>query len=82
MVCILEQVRIHRFLEKAKRKHALNKNSEEGTEPEVKEEERLRKKVNVLMKKNKLQQVRKIVKHHDDSMSWGQVAQAKVYKLC
>ncbi|KAL3501558.1 hypothetical protein ACH5RR_036007 [Cinchona calisaya] len=75
---IEHEVRIHRFLEKTKRKNAMNKNSEEETEPEVKAQDRLRKKVNVLMKKQKLHQVREIVKHHDESKPWGQDAQVKV----
>ncbi|CAI9096396.1 OLC1v1032539C1 [Oldenlandia corymbosa var. corymbosa] len=74
---IENEVRIHRFLEKTKRKNSLNKNSE-GTESQAKEEEKLRKKINMLMKKQKLHQVREIVKHHDDLKSWGQDAQAKV----
>lgn len=78
MVYILEQVRIHRFLEKTKRKNAMNKKPEEETEPVAKAQDRLRKKVNDLMKKQKLRQVREIVKHHDDSKPWGQDAQVKV----
>ena len=58
MVSFLGQVRIHKFLEKTKRKNAMNKNPEKETEPVAKAEDRLRKKVNVLMKKQKLHQVR------------------------
>lgn len=75
---IEHEVRIHRFLEKTKRKNAMNKNPEEETEPVAKAQDKLRKKVNVLMKKQKLHQVRKIVKHHDGSRPWGQDAQVKV----
>ncbi|CDP00493.1 unnamed protein product [Coffea canephora] len=75
---IEHEVRIHKFLEKTKRKNAMNKNPEKETEPVAKAEDRLRKKVNVLMKKQKLHQVREIVKHHDASKPWGQDAQVKV----
>ena len=44
----------------------------------AKEQQRLRKKVTDLMKKQKLRQVRKIVKNQDNSRPWGQDAQAKV----
>lgn len=44
----------------------------------MKERERLRKKVKILMKKQKLQQVRKIVKQQDDEKPWGQDNLVKV----
>ncbi|CAA2967182.1 DNA-directed RNA polymerase 1, mitochondrial [Olea europaea subsp. europaea] len=75
---IEQEARIHRFLEKTKKKNALYKSSEEEPDPAVKEVERLRKKVNIFMKKQKLHQVRKIVKQQDDLMPWGQDAQVKV----
>lgn len=75
---MIDQVRIHKFLENCKRKNALNRVSDEGPDPDAKEQERLKKKVEILMKKQKLRQVRKIVKQHDDLKPWGQDAQLKV----
>uniref|UniRef100_A0A5B6YJ87 DNA-directed RNA polymerase N-terminal domain-containing protein n=1 Tax=Davidia involucrata TaxID=16924 RepID=A0A5B6YJ87_DAVIN len=75
---IEHEVRIHRFLEKTKKKNAPNKNHEEGSDPVSKEQQILRKKVTTLMKKQKLLQVREIVKGQDDSKPWGQDAQVKV----
>ncbi|KAI3452943.1 hypothetical protein Pfo_009606 [Paulownia fortunei] len=75
---IEHEVRIHNFLENSKRKDALNRTSEEEPDPAEKEQERLRKKVTILMKKQKLQQVRKIVRQQDDVKPWGQDAQVKV----
>lgn len=53
----------------------------DGEEKSVKDQEKLRKKVTSLIKKQKLRQVRSIVKGHDDSKPWGQDAQAKVCEL-
>ncbi|KAK4410406.1 DNA-directed RNA polymerase 1, mitochondrial [Sesamum angolense] len=75
---IEHEVRIHKFLENCKRKNALNRTSEEGPDPEAKEQERLSKKVKMLMKKQKIHQVRKIVRQQDDLKPWGQDAQVKV----
>ncbi|KAK4479843.1 hypothetical protein RD792_015386 [Penstemon davidsonii] len=75
---IEHEVRIHKFLENSKRKNALNKTSEEEPDPSEREQEKLRKKVKILMKKQKLQQVRKIVRQQDDLKPWGQDAQVKV----
>ncbi|CAK9142488.1 unnamed protein product [Ilex paraguariensis] len=72
------KVRIHRFLEKTKRKNALNNSPENGSDPVAKSQEKLRKKVTTLMKKQKVQQVRGIVKEQDDTKPWGQDAQVKV----
>ncbi|KAK6157754.1 hypothetical protein DH2020_012002 [Rehmannia glutinosa] len=77
-VSIVDQVRIHKFLENCKRKNALNRTCEEGPDPEAKEQERLKKKVKILMKKQKLHQVQKIVRQQDDVKPWGQDAQVKV----
>ncbi|CAK9142489.1 unnamed protein product [Ilex paraguariensis] len=74
----VNQVRIHRFLEKTKRKNALNNSPENGSDPVAKSQEKLRKKVTTLMKKQKVQQVRGIVKEQDDTKPWGQDAQVKV----
>lgn len=75
---LLHQARILRFLEKTKRKNSTNRSTAEEIEPVLKEQDKLRKKVNILMKKQKLQQVRKIVKHYDDLKPWGQETQIKV----
>lgn len=75
---MLHQARILRFLEKTKRKNSTNRSKEEEIEPALKEQDKLRKKVNILMKKQKLQQVRKIVKRYDDLKPWGQENQIKV----
>ncbi|KAH7840574.1 hypothetical protein Vadar_018774 [Vaccinium darrowii] len=75
---IEHEARIYRFLERTKKKNTLNKNPEEESDPVVKDEQKLRKKVNVLMKKQKVQQVRAIVKEHEDFKPWGQDGQVKV----
>ncbi|XAR65326.1 DNA-directed RNA polymerase [Bertholletia excelsa] len=75
---IEHEARIYRFLENTKTKNASNMNSEERSDSRVKEQQRLRKKVTILMKKQKLQRVRAIVKSHDDFKPWGQDAQVKV----
>lgn len=81
--CIIAkfQVRIHRFLEKSKKK--TEKEEEAGSEvkSEMKKEEFLRKKVKDLMKKQRHRQVQKIVKGQDSSKPWGQEAQAKVFLI-
>lgn len=69
------EARIRRFLEKSKKKHSLTVMNEGD---EAKAQERLRKKVTNLMKKQKVNQVREIVKFHDDSKPWGQDNQVKV----
>ncbi|KAJ6807007.1 DNA-directed RNA polymerase 1B, mitochondrial-like [Iris pallida] len=76
---IEQEARIHRFLEKTRKKTNRNKNSacEEGDNVTT-EQEILRKKVTLLMKKQKLHQVRKIVKGEDEAKPWGRDAQAKV----
>ncbi|KAJ9147463.1 hypothetical protein P3X46_029624 [Hevea brasiliensis] len=74
-----QEVRIHRFLEKTKKKRAgSEKNQEDESNGMVKEQQKLRKKVTDLIKKQKLPAVRKIVKGHDDSKPWSQDAKAKV----
>ncbi|KAF7133322.1 hypothetical protein RHSIM_Rhsim09G0120300 [Rhododendron simsii] len=75
---IEHEARIYRFLERTKKKNMENKNPEEESDSVVKDEQKLRKKVNVLMKKQKVKQVRAIVKEHDDVKPWGQDAQVKV----
>ena len=56
------QARIYRFLEKTKKNNALSDSLEETPGDIMKERERLRKKVKMLMKKQRLLQVRKIVR--------------------
>ncbi|KAJ6396295.1 hypothetical protein OIU77_021344 [Salix suchowensis] len=79
---IEEEIKIHNFLEKTKKKKENTdngKNSVEGETPAVmKVQEMLRKKVTDLIKKQKLPAVRKIMKGHDDSKSWSTDAKAKV----
>ncbi|XP_017975629.1 PREDICTED: DNA-directed RNA polymerase 2, chloroplastic/mitochondrial isoform X2 [Theobroma cacao] len=77
---IEQEVRIHKFLEKTKKKRVDKKNEDEGDKPnaEIKEQEKLRKKVTDLIKKQKLPAVRQIVKGQDDTKPWGQDAKAKV----
>lgn len=65
-------MRIHKFLEKSKKKPS----SDEDDEAKV--NERLRKRVTSLLKKQKVHEVRKIVRDQDDSKPWGQKNQVKV----
>lgn len=82
----MDQARINRFLEKTKKKKNLTDDkSEDISEPLAnelekvnKEKEKIRKKVTSLIKKQKLHQVRKIVKQQDNSKPWGQDAHVKV----
>ena len=73
------QVRIHRFFAKTK-----NKKKDSTTEDEsdshasAKAQERLRKKVNTLIKQHHVRKVRQIVKDDNDMKPWGQENQAKV----
>ncbi|XP_042481261.1 DNA-directed RNA polymerase 2B, chloroplastic/mitochondrial-like isoform X2 [Macadamia integrifolia] len=76
---IEQEVRIHKFLEKTKKKTEKDKKHQEGESDRVTiEQERLRKKVDNLMKKQKQRQLKYILKGQDDSKPWGQDAQAKV----
>ncbi|XP_057494062.1 DNA-directed RNA polymerase 1B, mitochondrial-like isoform X2 [Actinidia eriantha] len=70
--------RIHRFLERTKKKNTSKKNAEEESDPVTKEQQNIRKKVANLMKKQKVHQLRVIVKAHNDLKPWGQEAQIKV----
>lgn len=72
---IEHEAKIQRFLERPRKKGTLNSSNEDD---EAKVQERLRKKVTNLMKKQKVHQVREIVKGHDDSKPWGQDNQVKV----
>ncbi|KAJ6431989.1 hypothetical protein OIU84_019289 [Salix udensis] len=83
---IENEAKINKFLEKTKKRKNLTDKISEGEsgaaiyegEKLTKEQEKLRKKVTTLMKKQKVQQLRRIVKGHDDSMPWGQEAHLKV----
>ncbi|MBA0563332.1 hypothetical protein Golob_008314, partial [Gossypium lobatum] len=84
-VSYVDQARIQKFLEKTKKKNTTDKKSVTESEPETteqgklaKNEEKLRKKVTQLMKKQKVHQVREIVKGRDTSKPWGQEAHVKV----
>ncbi|XP_022728128.1 DNA-directed RNA polymerase 2B, chloroplastic/mitochondrial-like isoform X4 [Durio zibethinus] len=72
--------RIHKFLEKTKKKKVDKKNEDEDDESDaaIKVQERLRKKVTNLIKKQKLPAVRQIVEGQDDTKPWNQDAKAKV----
>lgn len=81
----MDQVRIQRFLEKTKKKNIIDKKpgGEYGPvadeqEKLIKGQEKLRKKVTQLIKKQKVKQVRGIVKEQDDSKPWSQEAHVKV----
>ncbi|XP_022728126.1 DNA-directed RNA polymerase 2B, chloroplastic/mitochondrial-like isoform X3 [Durio zibethinus] len=77
---IEQEVRIHKFLEKTKKKKVDKKNEDEDDESDaaIKVQERLRKKVTNLIKKQKLPAVRQIVEGQDDTKPWNQDAKAKV----
>ncbi|XP_022993982.1 DNA-directed RNA polymerase 2, chloroplastic/mitochondrial-like [Cucurbita maxima] len=76
---IEQEVRIHRFLEKMKKKkHDKDNENNDKPDSQLKEQERLRKKVTNLIKMQKLPAVRHIVKGADDSKPWGPDAKAKV----
>ncbi|WCJ35758.1 DNA-directed RNA polymerase 1 mitochondrial [Euphorbia peplus] len=81
---IEHEARIHQFLEKTKKKKKSGKKElEDESNPVIDEEvteeqQKLRKKVSYLMKKKKVQQVRGLVKAHDNSKPWGQEGQVKV----
>ncbi|XP_044480986.1 DNA-directed RNA polymerase 2, chloroplastic/mitochondrial-like [Mangifera indica] len=77
---IEQEVRIHKFLDKTKRKKG-NKNSKaagEESDAAITEQEKLRKKVTDLIKKQKLPAVRQIVKEQDDFKPWALDVKAKV----
>lgn len=65
-------------MEKTKKKNASSNDPDGRSKPVTNEQEKLRKKVTLLMKKQKLQQVRQIVKGQDNSKPWGQDAHVKV----
>ncbi|KAL2905252.1 DNA-directed RNA polymerase 1B mitochondrial [Bienertia sinuspersici] len=72
---IEQEVKIRRFLETSKRKPAAMNSGEDDA---AKAQQKLVKKVTTLIKKQKVQQVREIVKGQDDLKPWGQDNQVKV----
>ncbi|KAL9272323.1 DNA-directed RNA polymerase 2, chloroplastic/mitochondrial-like protein [Drosera capensis] len=77
---IEHEVKIYRYLEKTKNEKddRCSQSEEEGAEAGILDQARLRKRVNDLIKKQKLHAVEKIVKAQDDSEPWGTAARAKV----
>ncbi|XP_028792476.1 DNA-directed RNA polymerase 2B, chloroplastic/mitochondrial isoform X2 [Neltuma alba] len=77
---IEHEVRIHKFLEKTKKKNGDTAKKEGGDKVNAlsREQDKLRKKVTDLMKKQKLAVVRKMVKGQDDSKPWGSDNKARV----
>ncbi|KAK8964782.1 hypothetical protein KSP40_PGU012112 [Platanthera guangdongensis] len=76
---LLKQAKIYRFLLKTKKHTGSNKKGQDDTDdPVAKEEERLRKKVEDLMKRKKLPQLRSIIKGQDSARPWGPDIHAKV----
>ncbi|CAI0552881.1 unnamed protein product [Linum tenue] len=77
---IEQEIRIHNFLEKTKKKKDAKVEKREGDESGAveKEQEKLRRKVTELIRKQKLPAVRRIVKDYDESRPWSQEAKAKV----
>lgn len=74
----MHQVKIHRFLEKTKKKK-VSKEVDGSSDPLTKEQEKLNKQVTHLMKTQKIRAVKQIVKRQDDSKPWGLDAKAKVW---
>ncbi|KAF6168774.1 hypothetical protein GIB67_012172 [Kingdonia uniflora] len=82
-ICAMNQVKVHRFLEKTKTKTKTKtgkRKKEQEVEPNVvtSEQIRLRKKVEHLIKKQKIQQVRMALKSQDDPKAWGRDARIRV----
>ncbi|KAM6549324.1 hypothetical protein CsatB_021000 [Cannabis sativa] len=73
---IEQEVKIHRFLEKRDKKKVKLQESE--GESDSKEEDKLKKKVTNLMKKQKLRALRQVVNGQDASKPWGYAIKAKV----
>lgn len=77
---IEQEVRIHNFLERRKKKNVDKsmKIDGDGSANALEDEVKLRKRVTDLLKKQKLHVVKKIVKKQDESKPWNQEARAKV----
>lgn len=75
---------LQKFLEKTKKKSAKSKDFEGESDLQTsegqpnEEQEKLRKRVSTLMKKQKVFQVRGLVKAQDESKPWGQENHVKV----
>ena len=81
----MNQIRIHNFLEKTKNKKAkkdARKEEDAASDIATIEEGKLRKTVNNLIKKQKLQTVRAIIKGQDPTKPWTPDAKAKVSTFC
>ncbi|KAJ8774660.1 hypothetical protein K2173_017106 [Erythroxylum novogranatense] len=79
------EARIHRFLGKTNKKNGKDQKLKGKSDVLIndannlaKEQEKLRKKVTTLVKKQKVQQVRQILTHHDDTLPWTQEVHVKV----
>nr|CAC80138.1 DNA-dependent RNA polymerase [Spinacia oleracea] len=77
---IEQEVRIHTFLEKAKKKKGdrSKKPDDAASDAEIQEQQHLRKNVNNLIKKQKRRQALKIVDSQGDLKPWGSETRAKV----
>lgn len=77
---IEQEIRIHKFLEKTKKKkeNEIKKMEGDMTTSVNQEQEKLRRTVTNLMKKQKLHVVQQIVKGQDDSKPWSTEVKAKV----
>ncbi|XP_021739363.1 DNA-directed RNA polymerase 2, chloroplastic/mitochondrial-like [Chenopodium quinoa] len=77
---IEQEVRIHTFLEKTKKKKGdkCKKSDEAGSDAEIQEQQHLRKNVNSLINKQKRRQALKIVDSQGHLKPWGAEARAKV----
>lgn len=64
-----------------KKKHDKDNENNDQLDSQMNEQERLRKKVTNLIKKQKLLAVRQIVKGTDDSRPWGKDTKAKVWVI-
>ncbi|XP_010273705.1 PREDICTED: DNA-directed RNA polymerase 3, chloroplastic isoform X1 [Nelumbo nucifera] len=75
---IEQEVRIHNFLKKTKKYQGGKKIEGQGDDKVTKEQDILRKRVNILVKKKKLIEVQKLVKNENEIRPWGRDAQAKL----
>ncbi|KAF5190533.1 Dna-directed rna polymerase 3 protein [Thalictrum thalictroides] len=71
-------VRIHNFLERTKKFRSRKEIQDDEVESLSKRQEILRKRVKNLIKKKRLNEVKKLVKSEDGTSSWGRDAQAKL----
>lgn len=77
---------LHKFLEKTKKKttkcktldQSDSQTTENQSQTKAKEQKKLRNRVTQLMKKQRVKQVKGIVKAHEDSKPWGQENHVKV----